>query len=270
MKVWCRFAAIGALAVGLMLALGSNPGMAQPRPHVYLLRGLMNIFSLGMDTLGTELDRRGIDTTVTNYSDWQMLADRAAARYHAGTEGPIILIGHSLGADAVMEMGAYLGTKGVPVALVAPFDCTESFPATPNMARVINMTKHYYMTRGAGFHGSLLNVDLRPDANIDHLNIDKSPRLHARIIAEVMGIIGARRPASPLTAAKPGPEGASDTAAKPAPDGAPATAAAEKTGSIAPAKLAAPAEDAHPATDGGTPVIARPEHSSARPAAPVQ
>src|ERR1700677_2819667 len=50
MRVWWRFTAIGVLAAAMMLALGSNPGMAQSRAHVYLLRGLMNIFSLGMDT----------------------------------------------------------------------------------------------------------------------------------------------------------------------------------------------------------------------------
>ncbi len=48
----------------------------------------------------------------------------AAANYKAGREGPIILIGHSLGADAVMEMADYLGKRGVPVALVVPFDGT--------------------------------------------------------------------------------------------------------------------------------------------------
>ena len=63
--------------------------MAQSRAHVYLLRGLMNIFSLGMDTLATELDRRGVYTTVDNHADWESLADGAAARYKAGTEGPL-------------------------------------------------------------------------------------------------------------------------------------------------------------------------------------
>ena len=61
MKGWWRVTVIGALVAGMMIALGSNPGMAQPRAHVYLLRGLMNIFSLGMDTLADELNRRGVN-----------------------------------------------------------------------------------------------------------------------------------------------------------------------------------------------------------------
>jgi hypothetical protein len=73
--------------------------MAQPRAHVYLLRGLMNIFSLGMDTLAEKIQRHGIYATIHNYAEWQTLADQAAAAYHAGKEGPIVIIGHSLGAD---------------------------------------------------------------------------------------------------------------------------------------------------------------------------
>ena len=91
-----------------------------------------------------------------------------------------------------MEMADYLGRKGVPVALVVPFDGTQSFYASPNVARVLNITQrdYAYMRRGAGFHGTLVNVDVSSDRSIDHLTIDKSPRLHARVIAEVLAIVG--------------------------------------------------------------------------------
>ena len=89
----------------------AQSGAAQARPHVYLLRGLMNIFSLGMDSLAEELTKRGVYATVSNHSEWQSLADQAASNYKARREDPIILIGHSLGADAVMQMAAYLNRK---------------------------------------------------------------------------------------------------------------------------------------------------------------
>jgi hypothetical protein len=195
--------AVFALVVGIGLTLGANLGAAQPQPkpqahaHVYLLRGLLNIFSLGMDTLAEELKRRGVDATVHNYAEWQTLADRAAADYKVGKEAPIILIGHSLGADAVMEMAAYLGRKGVPVALVVPFDGTKSFAASDNVARVLNLTQrdYAYMRGGPGFHGTLSNVDVSSDKSIDHINIDKSPRLHSRVVAEVLAIVGKHKAA---------------------------------------------------------------------------
>ena len=280
MKGRWRLTALGLLVAGTVLALGTSPGMAAPSAHVYLLRGLMNIFSLGMDTLAAELNRRGVNTTVDNHSEWQSLADQAAANYRAGREGPIILIGHSLGADAVMEMASCLGTKGIPVALVVPFDGTESFSASANVARVLNFTQHYYMGRGPGFHGSLANVDLRSDPNIDHLTIDKSPRLHARVIAEVLAIVGGHRAAEASEAAKPA------TVSAPVPVGttgainaAPAAGDAVKSEETpaAPdvpatrAKSGAGAMNASdpmkPLADSGTPIIAIPERRpSAKPA----
>jgi hypothetical protein len=264
-----RISAIGVLAAAMMFAGGTSPGMAQSRAHVYLLRGLMNIFSLGMDTLATELNRRGVYTTVDNHADWQSLADGAAARYKAGSEGPIILIGHSLGADAVMEMAEYLGRRGVPVALVVPFDGTQSFYASPNVARVLNITQrdYAYMRRGAGFHGSLVNVDVSSDHSIDHLNIDKSPRLHARVIAEVLSIVGgSRRPPGSAPVQVSAPEGA-DAGAKAAPAGE-----AAKPEAIPSAPAASPAKTGDGAMnssapgkpDGGTPVIAAPERGITR------
>ncbi|HEY2527380.1 MAG TPA: thioesterase domain-containing protein [Xanthobacteraceae bacterium] len=197
-----RFALMSALAL-MMIGLGSSSGMAQSRAHVYLLRGLMNIFSLGMDTLAAELNKRGVYATVHEYGEWRSLADQAAERYRAGTEGPIILIGHSLGADAVMEMAAYLEKKRVPVALLVPFDGTQSFPTPANVGRLLNFTQreYAYMTRGPGFHGSLVNLDVSSDPNIDHITIDKSPRLHARVIREVLAVL--HHDAAPTPAAKP-------------------------------------------------------------------
>jgi hypothetical protein len=288
MRVWWCFTSIGVLTAGMILALGSNPGMAQSRAHVYLLRGLMNIFSLGMDSLAEQLNRRGIYTTVDNHADWQSLADGAAARYRAGTEGPIILIGHSLGADAVMEMAAYLGRKGVPVALVVPFDGTESFSASANVARVLNLTQHYYVSAGPGFHGALTNVDLRSDPNIDHLNIDKSPRLHARVIAEVLAIVGSRRgpsgekpttvstPASSVDGDKTGSIG--DAVVKseivPAATGGEAVKPQDAQPAVVPAKTGNGAmnatETAKPLAESGTPIIAVPEKARTQSSSQAQ
>src|SRR5271155_3654104 len=204
MRNWWRFSAI-LLTAGLLLAFGTGPGSAEPRAHVYLLRGLMNIFSLGMDTLADELNRRGVYATVDNHADWQDLADSAAAKYKAGTEGPIIIIGHSLGADAVMEMSAYLGAKGVPVALAVPFDGTQSFAASGNIQRVLNLTQrsYAYMRKGPSFKGTLVNFDVSSDPSIDHLNIDKSPRLHAKVIGEVLSVVGSHRGVPGTTTPQP-------------------------------------------------------------------
>src|SRR6516225_7789803 len=157
-------------------------------PHVYLMRGLLNIFSLGMDQLAAQIARNGIDASVYNHSVEESVVGTIVQKYRAGDHGPYILVGHSLGADAVMVMAQQLNAQGVPVALVVPFDGTESYTAPANVSCVVNLTqrKYAYMQAGAGFHGKLSNVDVSSDTSIDHVTIDKSPRLQAMALKEIM------------------------------------------------------------------------------------
>ena len=190
--------------------------------HVYLLRGLLNVFSLGMDDLAAKLQARGVSASVHNHADWQGIADSIAEKYKAGRHGPVILIGHSLGADAVMIQAEYLGKKGVPVALVVPFDGTGSYAASPNVARVMNLTQrdYAYMRRGTGFKGNLQNIDVSKDSSIDHITIDKSARLHNMVVGAVLGVLG-RGGGAP----KPKPAEGSTTASSQSTSGAAAAAA---------------------------------------------
>ncbi len=230
-----------------------------------------------MDSLADELNNQGVYATSHSHTDWKPIADKAAADYKAKKEGPIILVGHSLGADAVMEMADYLGDKGVPVALVVPFDGTQSFPVPANVARVVNLTQrdYAYLRPGPGFRGSLSNVDVSSDPDITHLNIDKSPQLHARVISEVLAVVGGHRiatPAAPKSApirvrVPSGLEG--DTTAVPSSgEGSGKTRAIPET--LTPrAKASGGAMESTdtvtPASDRSTPIIALPE----RPQAPA-
>ena len=156
--------------------------------HVYLMRGLMNVFSLGMDQLAVLIARHGIEASVHNHAEAEAVVSEIAARYSAGDRGSIILIGHSLGADAVMTMAQSLDRVGIPVALVVPFDGTNSFAASKNVACVLNITQRTfaYMHSGAGFHGELTNVNVSGEPGIDHFTIDKSPQLQALVMKSVL------------------------------------------------------------------------------------
>ena len=192
MTGWWRFISAGVLAAATMLALGANPGMAQSRAHVYLLRGLMNIFSLGMDTLGAELSKRGVYATVDNHADWQSLADRPPpATKPAPKDRSSLSVIRSAPTrswrwQAISARGACRWRSSCRLTARNHFRPRRMSP------RVLNLTQrdYAYMRRGPGFHGSLVNVDVSSDPNIDHLTIDKSPRLHARVISEVLSIVG--------------------------------------------------------------------------------
>jgi hypothetical protein len=116
------------------------------------------------------------------------------------------------------------------------------------------------MRRGPGFHGSLVNVDLSGDPKIDHLTIDKSPRLHARVISEVLSVVGSHRgtePAGPdSTRASASPPSSVEGGTKAGPPREEAAKPGEAT-SVVSAPTAAATK-----TGDGTPVIALPERGA--------
>jgi len=69
-----------------------------------------------------------------------------------------------------------------------PFDGTESYAAPANVGCVVNLTqrKYAYVQAGLGFHGKLSNVDVSSDTTIGHVTIDKSPRLQAMALKEIL------------------------------------------------------------------------------------
>jgi pimeloyl-ACP methyl ester carboxylesterase len=168
---------------------------AADRPYqLYLLKGLADIFSSGMDFLQAKLQARGIAGEVRSHADWEKLAQSAAEKWRSGAHGPIIIIGHSLGADAAILMASRLGEAGVPVALLVTFSPVDSGPADANVARAVNFFQsnsawHGQITRGNGFHGALENVDLANAPGITHFNIEKADNLHAATIAKVVALV---------------------------------------------------------------------------------
>lgn len=197
---------------------------AKSQAHVYLFRGLLNVFSLGMDELADKIKASGIPATVYNHTEWEEIAGRIIADYKNGNHGPIVLIGHSLGADAVIFMADALGRSGVPVALVVPFDGTQTLVAPSNVARVMNITQRDYAfaRRGAGFRGELQNVDVSSQG-VDHLNIDKSPRLHAMVLNKIVAVVKKGEVPAEFAIAP----GETKERAKPTPKPAPAEVAAK-------------------------------------------
>jgi pimeloyl-ACP methyl ester carboxylesterase len=189
------FLVLGGLPCHHARAKEAGRAAASPPYQIYLLKGLADVFSSGMDFLQAKLKARGVAAEVHSHTEWETLAQSAAAKYRSGAHGPIIIIGHSFGADAAISMARRLGESQVPVALLVAFSPAESGPANGNVARAVtyyqsNSAWHGQVTRGAGFHGVLENVDLSSAPDITHFNIEKAERLHAATITKVVGIVG--------------------------------------------------------------------------------
>jgi len=138
-----------------------------------------------------------------------------AARLEKRGKGPVVIIGHSLGADAAIYMADRMKAIGAPVALVVTFGPNGRLIAPSNVIRVVN----YYLSgatisKGPGFKGTISNVSLDTDSDINHFNIEKINRLHARVIAKIQSILAHGRngktplvafpPARPVNTAKSG------------------------------------------------------------------
>ena len=118
--------------------------------HLYVLLGLGNN-SPGLSEFGSRMGQRGIQTTVRNYGDWQALAQEAIQQYKSGRLRSIMLVGHSLGGSAAVEMAAELGRAGIPVQLVVTLDPVGGSEVSPNVRRSVN-----FRPRGSEDHFSVI------------------------------------------------------------------------------------------------------------------
>ena len=117
------------LFAAIFVGLSAVSGNAQASGQIYLLRGLAGIFSTGLDALDGKLVQRGFNATVHGYDYYEGLAKEAAQLQKSG-KGPIVIIGHSLGADAAIFMAEKMKAAGAPVALVVTFGPTVNSGGT--------------------------------------------------------------------------------------------------------------------------------------------
>ena len=216
-----------AMCLLLLSAVAMSPTTAKAAPtsqaaaattHVYLLRGVLNIFSLGLDTIGSRLQAQGIPVTVANFVSWSSLADEAATAYKAGRIKTIVLVGHSSGATALPDMIAKLNRLGVPVKLAIGLDSVFKTKLSTGAERYINIYigdgPGEPVKRADGFRGKLDNVDVR-GSGVGHISIDKNEAIQRRVIAEIDAAI--MRSRAPAPVAEPGAPRQARSAAATAP-----------------------------------------------------
>jgi hypothetical protein len=166
-------------------------------PRVLLLRGWFGVFSTGLDNLGDELKSKGINAEVAGHLYWSTAVAEILKERAAGKNRPIVLIGHSQGANNVIDIARALEEKKIPVDLLVTLAPFMQYPIPANVVRAIN----YYQAPGwgaplsgdSGFHGKLSNVDVAGDPSIFHITIDKSARIHADILREITALAQAKQ-----------------------------------------------------------------------------
>src|SRR5262249_42281519 len=96
---------LGVLCIASALLWSS---VTKADTHVYLLRGWFGVFSTGLDKLAEELRSKGIKAEAVGHLAWKSTVSEIVKYHSADKGGSLVLIGHSQGANNVIEMARLL------------------------------------------------------------------------------------------------------------------------------------------------------------------
>jgi hypothetical protein len=175
------------LAASLAASAAAN---ANAHRKVYLLRGLTNVLSPGIDQLADELRNRNMDATIANHAFSESLANEAIADCKSGRVSSIVLVGHSLGASAAVSMAEQLQKAGLRVALIVTLDPVVKI-VVPNNVHIL---RNFYLSSGVGTkversgnsHGMLQNVDMGRNAELGHVSLTTAPSIQKQIMRDIL------------------------------------------------------------------------------------
>jgi hypothetical protein len=169
---------------GAGLARAECAKITPKRPgEVYLIRGLANIFSLGLDASGKNYSKMGIENCIINHKHWRSIADDIVERNRKGQVSfPIVIIGHSLGANVTPQLATLIGRHNIEVSYAVMLDPVEPTSVGKNVKKIVNYyipksNKNKRLSPKAGFKGVLDNIDVSKFGGFDHFNIDSDKRL---------------------------------------------------------------------------------------------
>jgi hypothetical protein len=174
--------------------------------NAYLFRGWIGVFSGGMDKLTEKIDGSGVRAHVFQEDQHNEFNKVIVERYRNVPEHePIVLVGHSLGADDAIAAARALDEVGVQVDLLITIDATMPKRVPKNVKVCYNyyqpsMWDYLGVLRGIplqtepGFKGQLHNMNVRKEykhlleKDTNHVNIDKNTKIHADVIAKMMPV----------------------------------------------------------------------------------
>lgn len=194
MRAWNRR---GAKHVALIGAVGVTLGLlwssaVRAETKVYLLRGWFGVFSTGLDTIADDLNKKGIKAETVGHLSWQSTVSEIVKARAANANDHLVLVGHSQGANNVIDMARQLEKEKIPVDLLVTLAPMMQDPVPRNVAWAIN----YYHSPGwgapvsaePGYRGKLSNVNLGGDVGISHMTMDKSSKIQGEIERAILAV----------------------------------------------------------------------------------
>lgn len=168
------------------------------RGDVILVRGGFDVFSRGMDQMADKLVKKGVDAKVFKHTQANEIAARIIKNQKKFGRKPIVLIGHSWGANAIIRVAKVLKKKRMRVTYMATFAATDPETAPNNISK---LTNYYFKKDGwgkpvktvKGFRGRLKNIDMSKNPDVHHFNVEEQPRLQNQVIRNVLRFVKPKR-----------------------------------------------------------------------------
>lgn len=177
-------------ALALLFLIVSASAASAYEARMYGMRGLLgSIYSRGVDTVAARVQSTmDVKTYVRPYGQWRALAATAKANWKIDRK-PVILYGHSLGADRITNAAEDLRRSGVPVMLALYYDPTPFVQPVPgNVSRAVEYRQNAFAQLGQGvidlvaeFTGTSQIFTKR----ISHVALDDDPGVHNASVCEI-------------------------------------------------------------------------------------
>jgi len=195
-------------ALAAATPLDADPA-ARSRPRVYLMRGLAQTVSEGVDHLSVKLARQGYRASVHAYGDWPAIAAQIIEdRRTSGGAARAVVVGHSLGANSVVALVNTLAARGVAVDLAVTFDPTVDLTVQGGARQFLNFYQSdngWGRAVGTGSRASgVENIDLKAMQHLTHFTIDRDAAVHERVLAAIRQIPPRAAPAPAMARTREG------------------------------------------------------------------
>jgi hypothetical protein len=203
---------------------------------VYCMRGFLGIFSEGMDALADEINTQVGATAVSVANEERdRLRDWIVANHQRMNNEPLVLLGHSYGADDMIRIAEALQKENITVDLVCLIDPVTPPKVPTNVKRVYCVYKSHPLTdwypawRGVPAdvvdptRTPIVNIDLRTTevgfdtTQLVHPTIDKSEGVHKLCIEQIKQICITRTAWAEAHPAAGAAKPVSDSSSPPAP-----------------------------------------------------
>ena len=171
------------------------------KDEVYTMRGFGGIFSTGMNRLeDTFAQQYHIRTASTIWYKAGGLSEFIIKHYQTKElQGPLVLIGHSLGANEQIRVAKYLNKAHIPVDLLITIDAVAPYRVPPNVKEVLNIYKPGFVPMLTGLrvtaidpsktHVENLNVNTLKSIRVNHFTIDKKPEIQKIMLDRVLAVM---------------------------------------------------------------------------------